>query len=227
MSREELNNEDYNIEEKENNPIIISNELDQAPKTWEHYQKRLNSMHDELIKILICNLTFEEWEDPEETEKIVSWLQSNQDSIPLYKISKELLEHKWRKISLLLTKEKVKWEWFITMIWSPLPIEHVIYDNLWSTWTKEWDMIERWEIWTFISFEDTDSWQIKLSLHQLEVPGWLIMDWLWCHKKITFDEFEKALSNAAPKETEDSEENKWWEVSSKKSFRSKAKKFFS
>lgn len=85
------------------------------------------------------------------------------------------------------------------------------------------EYVQPWEIWTFITFEDLESGQIKLTVSQLKRPNWMIMEWLWCYKELTADEFLAGIQTK--KEDEKSEEketlkntsaesekkdDKWW-----------------
>lgn len=95
-------------------------------------------------------VSFEDWENPGETEKLVNRLQENQKDLPMYMISDYLLNHKWEKLSLQLKTEKINYSWwFRQMLWAPLPVEDVSYRKLWNIWKKnEWNMfsLEKFEL---------------------------------------------------------------------------------
>lgn len=173
-------------------------------------------------------MSFEDWENPEDTEIIIKRLQENQQNLQLYKIAQKLLENRGKKISLQIKKEKIKYDGgFRKMIWSPLPVEQVSYQNLWEVWVKTWEELQPWEIWTYITFEDTKSGQIKLSVHQLERPNWFMPDWIWCHIELNADEFLDIMKEKSDENVSDTtewnqatktgenenNEKKWWFMS--------------
>ena len=64
----------------ENNPKIISNDLDQAPKTWKEYEKRLDWMKNEIAKAMdICSTL-------DGNPTICKWIDDNQDTLMIIKI---------------------------------------------------------------------------------------------------------------------------------------------
>jgi len=190
----------------ENNPKIISNELDQAPKTWKQYEKRLDWMKNEIAKAMDIRPTLDG------NPTICKWIDENQDTLPLLKINKILGNHENDRVAIQVDSKKKEfnsWEMFESMLANLMPIEEQIR-KIWNIYSIQWNDItwewleqrdrennpahHEWEIWTFISFDYDNSWCCKVSVHQIEKPNpTFLMNGLWCHKELTAEEFLVAL----------------------------------
>lgn len=194
--------------EWQNNPKIICNELDQAPKTGEYYQKTLDKMKPQIAEAMDRVTFFDDSCD----ENLVNWIINNYENgtlnLPFYEINKNLWNHTNERISIQLKKERKQndWLWNI-MIWAPVPLD---VSKLWLIYSKKWEAsVEEGEIWTFLTFEYADSWAYKVKVQQFERPeSTFLMKWLWCYKELTFDEFLKEMGKKEVKNMkEDNNDN--------------------
>lgn len=190
---------------KKNKPNIISNELDQAPKTWKNYRERLQ---DPELKEQIKNAFSYEFavgkdSNEEISDMMVDRLGKHEKEIPLQFLVKQLSEHK--KVSVLYHKkdarEKDKGATFHALIWPLVWVEHQFH-KLWISFHRIGEELSNWELWTFLTFERNEYWQIVVWAEQIEIPKWpFIMEWLAAHKKLDLSEFLEYI-----KEEEDKQE---------------------
>ena len=199
-----------------NNPNILSNELDQAPKTWKSYEERLHEpeLQQRIFDAMDQHIVFtsEEWD----WDEIIDWFKLHQNDIPYPLIYKS----KVTKVSFLVHKEKKIQNWWSPMIWAPLNAWSQFY-QLWDIFYKDKDELEEWEIWTFITFTKTDSWKIIIWAEQIEVPKTnpFFPAGYACHKKLNSTEFKKILDWSSylsqpqikeKQETEERPKKLWW-----------------
>ena len=120
-----------------NNPNILSNELDQAPKVWKSYEKRLHEqeLEQRIFDAMDQHFIFisEDWD----WEEIINWIKLHQNDLPypfIYKSDKI-------KVSFLIHKEKKIYDWWTPMIWMPLKAVFQ-FAQLWETFYKNKDKLE-------------------------------------------------------------------------------------
>ncbi len=183
----------------ENNPNILSNELDQAPKIWKFYEKRLKDpeIHQEIVNAMDKYLFIDskEWD----WDEILKRLDEHKHEIPLKLIHKTPDE----KVSFLVKKEK-KWKsWRNNMIWIPLDLP-LQFKKLWIIY-KQWEWIKPGDIWTYITFTKTKSGWVIIWAEQIELPSkeTLLPIQSACHKVLTSKEFMEIMNE---KETQKNKE---------------------
>lgn len=228
MNKMEEHKEYIGIISDENKPNIISNDLDQAPKTWEQYEERLDWMKNEIAKAMDWFFSIEE---TEEGKRYFEWLEKNQNLLPLWDIIKKVSENPGKRFSYQLKIEKIedKGLWLRATsgpkCWFNSDVE------LWDIIIKIGDhSIKEWEISTYITFEWTESWNIKIKSQQIQIApkGSLLPKYArLSHKILTPDEFLAALELKHEEvEWENSVENKPVEINNKaifNNFRRKSK----
>ena len=175
-----------------NNPNIISNDLDQAPKTWKLYQKRLENpeLKKEIEYALKKEFLVYEYSDDKD---IKNWWEKHEKEIPVIFLIDQLSKEK--KVSFLYDKECLIEKgkiWLITLV-GPLIETKKQIEKLWAiyiweddddattwendttTWkndTTTWKddtIIKPWEVWTFFTFKRNDYWQIELGVEQIQI----------------------------------------------------------
>jgi hypothetical protein len=179
----------------ENNPKILSNKLDQAPKFWKAYEERLKDpeLQQQIIDAMDNYFVFieKEWDGGE----IIERLRNHQNDIYLPLI----YESKNRKVSFLIHKEKKepsKDSAFTPMIGMPLDANYQM-SKLWECLYKNYDELNIWDIWTFITFTKDDSGRTIVWAEQIEIPYPAFLgDWYACHKELKSEEFKKIMDKS-------------------------------
>ena len=179
----------------ENNPNIISNELDQAPKIWKTYEERLNDpkLKQEILNAMNNGFSFinKAWDGGE----IIDRLRNHQNDIyfPL------IYESENRKVSFLIHKEQIKPSKdspFTPMIGMPLDVNYQI-SKLWCPIHPNHDTLTEWEVWTYITFTKDDSGITIVWAEQIEIPYPAFLgDWFACHKELKSEEFKKIMDKS-------------------------------
>ena len=127
------------------------------------------------------------------------YIDNNRDKLPLQDITKQLSENPDKKISIQIKKEKNKpsWWWIKMISWPKIGFD--IEKNLWTIIAKKWETwIEEWEIATYMTFEWSKSWIIKIKTQQLQIAskGALIPSYAkLSHKELTANEFFWIINN--------------------------------
>lgn len=175
-----------------NNPNILSNELDQAPKVWKSYEERLHEpeLQQRIFDAMDQHFVFvsEEWD----WKEILNWIWLHENDLPWPLIYKS----KRSKVSFLVHKEKKQYNsWRSPMIWAPIDARHQ-FSQLWEIFYKNKDKLDEGEIWTFITFTKMDDGKTIVWAEQIEIPQTnpFFPSWYACHKKLKSAEFEKILS---------------------------------
>lgn len=184
---------------KKNKPNIISNELDQAPKTWKYYFERLQD--PELKKQIIDAMSdeFIVWNDENEeiNIEIKERLWVHEKELPLNFLINQLSNHK--KVAYLYNKKSAfdgsEKSGFHKLVWPLAWIEYQAH-KLWASFNKEGETLSEWEIWTFLTFERNEYGQIVIWAEQIEIPkGPFVMAWLAWYKKMELSEFLEFIKN--------------------------------
>ena len=183
----------------ENQPNIISNELDQAPKTWKHYLERLQG--PELKKQIIDAMSYEfvVWNDENDeiNAKIKERLCVHEDELPLPLVAEKLKNNK--KVSVLYhkknTKDDSKGAERHETIWAFSPAE-IQFSKLWVSLHRDGETLSDGDLWTYLTFERNDYGQIVIWAEQIEIPQRpFTMAWLACHKEMKLSEFLEYMKN--------------------------------
>ena len=171
---------------------VLSNELDQAPKTREAgYGKVVNSMRKEINEAM--DRIFLNGSD------VIADYMNHTNKIPI----KQLLELKpWDSFTFEIKREKIKpTGWFSAAVWHPAflwdssnSLGNYIHNFYWRA--GDW-YIKPWEISTAIVVKkDTENHDL-LHIHaeQLEYPGkWaMLMQWMFFHNPNVSDEKFKEI----------------------------------
>lgn len=162
---------------------ILSNELDQAPKTRAAgYGKVVDSMRKEIINAM--DRIFVDWNDS------IRDYMDNSNNIPWQQLS---ALKPWERLSFEIKREKIEPdEWFMKAVWHPAFLWN--FNNFTSNclfFSEEWPL-KPGEISSIIVVEadekDPKLW--KIHAEQLEFPGkWaMLMEWMFFHNPDVSDE---------------------------------------
>ena len=203
---------------------VLSNELDQAPKTRAAgYGKVVNSMRKEISEAM--DRIFLNGSD------VIADYMNHTDRIPI----KQLLElQPGDHLSFEVKREKIEYNWFTQTVWHPAflwDFNNFTHNCYW--FEEDWWPIKPWEKSLIIVVEkdvkDPKSW--KIHAEQLEYPGkWaMLMSGMFFHnpdvsdekfQKIAWTEYKKQEIKEQIKENineeikieekeEKTEQNKW------------------
>lgn len=189
-----------------NKPNILSNELDQAPKThraW--YDKVVKSLKEEIKNAM--DQVILTWDGA-----LCDYIDNNYDKVPVRQI---LALEPGQSLSFEVKREKQqgKW-WFIKAVWHPAFMWDFrnFTDNCYR-FEKYW-AIKPWQKSLVIVVEKDrdDDKLLKVHAEQLEYP-WpnsFVMRWMFFHNPdVSEEEFAQILSNEdAPVEDAEKNDNK-------------------
>lgn len=189
---------------EQNQPNIISNELDQVSKTWDRYLKRLQD--PELKKQIIDamkreSITTNDSKD-EVNDEMIDRFDKHQKEFPIELVVEKLKSNE--KVSILYHKKNIKDESKGSerhkTIWAFLPAE-LQFNKLWVSLHRKDEYLSTWDLWTYLTFKRNDYWQIVIWAEQIEIPQRpLTMEWLACHKKMELSEFLEYIKKEEEKD---------------------------
>lgn len=195
-----------------NRPNIISNELDQAPKThkaW--YDKVIKSLKEDIIKAM--DQIILDWNDT-----LCDYINDNQNRIPV----RQILDLKaWESLAFEVKREKIKSEWwFIKSVWHPAFLWdfHNFTENCYR-FQEHWALKPGEKSLIIVVEKDKkDDKILKLHAEQLEYP-WpnaFVMRWMYFHNPdVSEERFNEIILNK--EEIGEKNINEWDKESSEKS----------
>ncbi len=184
-----------------NKPNILSNELDQVPKTRKWYQKELDLNKDLKQQIIDAFDTFEHDDFPmgendffigQSDKKVLDWFLSHSKDLPVEQVAKLLREHKIVSCEIQ-RKKKEKSSWWNTALGQAIPKDTI---HIWKVLTKNDEVLE-WNIITYLTFTKLNDKQqrpdVKISTQQIEFPWeWAMLpEYVVFTKELTWEELEK------------------------------------
>ena len=208
-----------------NKPNILSNELDQAPKTqkaW--YDKVIKSLKDDILKAMEQIIL--QWNDT-----LCDYINNNQNRIPVNEI---LALKAWESLAFEVKREKIenKW-WFIQAVWHPAFLWqfHNFTENCYW-FQKNWAIKPGEKSLIMVVEKDKkDDKILKLHAEQLEYPwpNTFVMKWMFFHNPdVSEERFNEILLKQEDKEEKNV--NEWkkepaeWKTWKLKRFIDKLKK---
>lgn len=191
-----------------NNSNIISNKLDQAPKTWTNYLKRLQDpeLQEQIKNAFLMNGLIDNSNESINNE-MISWLKEHKKDIPLIQIYQQLSQYP--KVSFLFHKksiEETKNTDFHTLIGWLTPVNYQL-QKLWFIYDNNNKKLSEWELWTYLTFEKNDYWQIIVWAEQIEMWWMFTMKEVAAHKKLDLAEFLEYIKQTENKEEKEQTNN--------------------
>ena len=187
---------------------VISNKLDQVPKTRKHgYWKVVNSMRKEIAERLDAIIM--RWDD-----EFWAWMNENRKDIPVLAI---LNLKPWECLAIEAKREEVKNEWWwIKAVWHPVFHIPRAFNEY---YTKNWPLKKWMKSLVVVVEKDKDDPKVwNLHAEQLEIP-WensFTMEWMLFHnpdvkgqdfKEILWEEWDSTTDDTTEKSTDNSTDN--------------------
>jgi len=177
-----------------NKPNILSNDLDQVPKTRKRYPNELyaDNLKQQIIQSFDTHKPL--WENDflveESDEKVLSRFEKNQENLPIPDIVQMLKDYNTVSCEVHRRK-KEKITWFSKAIWPAIPKDNI---NVWKVLTRNSEELEG-NILTYIIFQKmkNNPLTVKISAKQIEFPGeWVLLpEYIVFSKELAWEEFEK------------------------------------
>ncbi len=181
---------------------ILSNDLDQIPKTKKWYQKELDvnkgfkqeiidafdrSEHNDLV---MGENDF--FLDKDNDKKILDRFLENQKDMPIEQIAKSLREHRVVSCEIQRKNKKEGKTWWNSTIGPAISRETI---NVWKVFTKNNEALD-WNVITYLTFtrlNDTKWPDVNITAQQVEFPRkWAMLpEYIIFRKELTGEEFKK------------------------------------